>query len=87
MQVQVEFYGIPRARAGVSATTATGNSLGEVLCDLSSRFPLLAETCFEGSHLRSGFTVNLGGDRFVTDPETPLANGDTLLLMTLDVGG
>jgi len=34
-----------------------------------------------------GYTVNLRGERFVTDPETPLADGDTLLLMTLDAGG
>lgn len=87
MQITVEFYGIPRARAGVAQTTAEGNSLGEVLSSLARQFPALAEHCIDGQKLRPGYTANLGGDRFVTNPQTPLADGDTLLLLNLDAGG
>ena len=87
MPVDIELFGIPRARAGVALTTATGDCLGDVLHDLAVRFPSLGETCIEGRQLRAGYTANLSGQRFVTDPETPLAVDDTLLLLSLDAGG
>lgn len=87
MLVQVELFGIPRARAGVDKTTASGDCLGEVLADLAHRFPELAEACIEDRQLRSGFTANLRGEKFITDPETALREGDTLLLLNLDAGG
>lgn len=85
--VLVELFGIPRARAGVAKTTATGSCLGEVLADLSDRYPELATTCIEGRRLRAGYTANLRGECFVTDPETQIQEGDTLLLLALDAGG
>jgi molybdopterin converting factor small subunit len=87
MQVAVELFGIPRARAGIALTSAVGNSLGDVLADLAQRFPPLAETCIDGRVLRPGFIVNLSAQRFVTAPETPLREGDTVLLLSLDAGG
>ncbi|MCY2962637.1 MAG: MoaD/ThiS family protein [Planctomycetota bacterium] len=87
MQVVVELFGIARARAGVGQTTAVGDCLGDVLADLAARFPPLAESCIAGRTLRSGFLANLGGKRFVTAPDTPLADGDTVLLLPLDAGG
>lgn len=87
MQVAVELFGIARARAGIAQTTAVGQCLGDVLADLAGRFPALAETCIDGRRLRPTFTANLGGQRFVTAPETPLNEGDTVLLFSLDAGG
>jgi len=87
MPVIVELFGIPRARAGIATTSAEGDSLGEVLSDLSARFPELAATCIDGAALRTGYTANLDGQRFITDPETSLADGDRLLLLSLDAGG
>lgn len=87
MQVEVELFGIPRARAGTAQTTAVGHCLGDVLVDLAARFPALAEACIEGRRLKPNFVANLGGRQFVTLPETPLTTGDTVLLMSLDAGG
>lgn len=87
MLVHVELFGIPRSRAGVAKTTSYGKCLGDVLLDLSARFPKLADTCIIGRELRPGYTANLRGEQFVTDPETKLKEGDTLLLLTLDAGG
>lgn len=87
MQVAVELYGIPRARAGVAQASAVGTNLGDALADLARQFPPLGQTCIDGRSLRPGFIVNLGTDRFVTAPDTPLQEGDTLLLMSLDAGG
>jgi molybdopterin converting factor small subunit len=87
MPITVELFGIPRARAGVARTTATGHCLGDVLAELALRYPELAETCIDGRALRPGFTANLGGQRFVTAPETALGDNDTVLLLSLDAGG
>jgi molybdopterin converting factor small subunit len=87
MQVDVELFGIPRARAGTSKTTAQGACLGDVLADLARRFPDLAEACIDGRSLRPSYTANLGGRRFVTAPETPLSEGETVLLLSVDAGG
>ena len=87
MQITVELFGIPRTRAGIAKATAQGDSLGEVLVDLAARYPELAKTCIDGRNLRPGYTANLRGEQFVTDPETVLKDGDTLLLLNLDAGG
>jgi molybdopterin converting factor small subunit len=87
MQVAVELFGIPRARAGLAQTFAMGKNLGDVLADLARRFPQLAETCIDGRLLRPGYIVNLGTERFVTEPETPMREGETVLLLSLDAGG
>lgn len=85
--VKVELFGIPRARAGTACTTAVGNDLGDILSDLATRFPDLAHSCIQGRHLNPGFTANLSGHRFVTDPETLLNDGDSVLILSLDAGG
>lgn len=87
MSIRVELFGVPRQRAGTAETTASGARLGEVLTDLALRFPRLAETCFEGHHLRAGFVANLNGDRFVTDPATRVSPGDAILILSADAGG
>lgn len=86
-QVRVEFYGIPRARAGVAQAIAAGNTLGELVRSLSQMFPALSEYCFDGPQFRPGYTANVSGDRFTTDPTTPLNDGVTVLIMSLDAGG
>jgi molybdopterin converting factor small subunit len=87
MRVAVEFFGIPRSRAGLARTTAGGANLGDVLAELARNFPSLAETCIEGRTLRHGFIVNINTERFVTSPDVMLRDGDTVLLMSLDAGG
>jgi len=87
MQVDVELFGILRARAGVARTVADGDCLGDVLADLAARFPGLKETCIDGRCLRPSFMASLGGRRFVTAPETPLSAGESLLLLSADAGG
>ncbi len=87
MQVLVELFGIPRARAGVDQTSAIGSTLGDVFLNLAERFPQLGEACLDGCRLKAGFIANLRGERFVTDPAIELAEGDAILLMSLDAGG
>ncbi len=87
MRVTVEFFGIPRARAGVSQTLANGSTLGEVFLDLAKRFPALGEECIQEGSLKAGYTANLRGEKFVTEPTTRLNEGDLILLLSIDAGG
>jgi molybdopterin converting factor small subunit len=87
MSITIEFFGLPRERAGVTATTASGDDLGSVLRGLEARFPHLAATCLQDGRLKSGYVANLNGERFISHPDTPLATGDTLLILSADAGG
>ena len=87
MAVTIEFYSVPRLRAGVPRTTTQATQLGEVLRELADRFPALGETCIEGNSLRSGYVASIDGRQFVTDPGTTLAEGETLLILSADAGG
>lgn len=85
--ITVEFFGIPRQRAGIEAVCAQAAPLGQVLAELQSRFSRFAETCLADGRLKPGYLANLNGERFVTDPATPLAPGDELLILSADAGG
>ena len=91
MAIRVEFYGIPRRRAGVAETTVpTGNDgtrLGDVLRGLVVQFPALSGDCLDGDRLRLTVAASLDGRRFLTDPNTRLQAGECLLLLSADGGG
>jgi sulfur-carrier protein len=87
MQITVELFGIARLKAGVSTTSSTGATLGEVLSDLAERYPALSNVCISGQSLMSGFTANLRGEQFICDPATSLRDGDSILLLSVDAGG
>jgi len=91
MTVQVELFGIPRRRAGVPRVVVPLNSeavrLGDILLDVARQFPTFAEECLVGDHVRAGIAVNLDGNQFVTDPETLISSGQSLLIMSADAGG
>lgn len=87
MSIAVELFGVPRRRTGVAQAQAEGSRLDEVLVDLAKRFPLLAGECVVDGRLQSGTIANLNGQRFVSDPATPLADGDRLLILSADAGG
>lgn len=91
VSIRVEFYGFARARAGTASTIVDLDSddacLGDVLSDLAARFQGLDAVLLDGGRLRKGFLANVGGERFVTDPETPLCRGDSLFILSADAGG
>ena len=90
-RVKVEFYGIPRLRAGVPEIVVSVPRVPAMLSDvidaLTSEFPDLATECFRGTSLRDGFVANLGGCRFVAEPDTQLTGSEPLLILSADAGG
>jgi molybdopterin converting factor small subunit len=87
MNVQVEFYGIPRERAGVASATVAATRLGDALRQLVAEFPKLDGCCIRGERLCHGHVANLNGDCFLDDPDTELSGGDQLLILSGDIGG
>lgn len=82
----VEFLGVPRQRAGISKMEVQVGTLGQLLCTLAARSPALSEL-ITGDRLQSAFIANLNGDRFVSDPATPLRDNDCVLILSADAGG
>ena len=84
--MQVEFFGVPRQRAGISALDMEAATLGQLLHALAQEIPSLREL-ITVDRLRPGFVANLNGDRFVSDPKTPLGDHDSVLILSADAGG
>ncbi len=84
--MHVEFLGIPRERTGVGELNIEAATLGQVLDELSIRFPALGEFITAGE-LHPACAANLNGDAFVSDRNTPLSEADHLLILSADVGG
>ena len=84
--MHVEFFGIPRERAGLAELEVHADTLGQLLGTLARHLPSLSEI-IRDDRLHPAFVANLNGDRFVTDPETRLGAGDCVLILSADAGG
>ncbi len=82
----VEFFGVPRQRAGVSQLEVQADTLGQLLGTLVARIPSLCEI-ISVDRLHPAFVANLNGDRFVEDPGTRLQQNDSVLILSADAGG
>lgn len=93
MEIVVEFFGIPRQRAGCPSRQllVAGDrvSLSAVLCRLAEEVPELAGECLESGRLLPGTIANVDGQRFVEQAESEIIilPGQHLLLMSADAGG
>jgi molybdopterin converting factor small subunit len=84
--MHVEFLGVPRDRAGIAELDVEANTLGRLLGTLSAQVPGLAEL-IAVDRLHPSLAASLNGDRFISDPETPLGEDDHVLILSADAGG
>ena len=84
--MRVEFFGLPRERAGMSSLDVEADTLGQLLGTLATRIPSFAKL-MGMNRLHPAFVANLNGDRFVSDPGTPLGENDCVLILSADAGG
>ncbi|MEP7353535.1 MAG: MoaD/ThiS family protein [Acidobacteriota bacterium] len=84
--MHVEFFGVPRERAGVSALEVQADTLGQLLGALAARIPSFGDL-IGSDRLHPSFVANLNGDQFVSDPGTPLRESDCVLILSADAGG
>jgi molybdopterin converting factor small subunit len=84
--MHVEFLGVPRERAGIAELDVQADTLGRLLGTLSARMPGLAEL-INDDRLHPSLAASLNGDRFISDPKTPLQADDHVLILSADAGG
>lgn len=84
--MHVEFLGVSRARAGIDEINVEAETLGRLLGTLAARMPGLAEL-IDVDRLHPSLAASLNGDRFISDPKTPLSSDDRVLILSADAGG
>lgn len=87
MSVTLEFFGLARHWAGRPSLTVEADTLGEALEAAAAALPQLKSACIAEGRLQPGFLANLNSQRFTTDPDSALAPGDAVLILSSDVGG
>lgn len=93
MTIVVEFFGIPRARAGIGhANVCDGLEearLDEVIAEVAQRFPEFARTCTTDGHMLSdGYIASIDGVRFVQAAHNQIVHsGQSVLILSADAGG
>jgi molybdopterin converting factor small subunit len=85
--VTVEFYGIPRQRAGRAELAVAARTVAELLEALARACPGLAELRQADGRLAPHYLLSIDGQRFVSDSEHRLRPGERVLLLSADVGG
>jgi molybdopterin converting factor small subunit len=84
--MRLEFYGVPRERAGIQELEVQADTLGQLLGTLAARIPAFGKF-IDVDRLHPSFIASLNGERFVSDPGTPLSKDDCVLILSADAGG
>lgn len=85
--IQVEFYGVPRLKAGISSIQVEADTVAELLDQLKKNVPSFADACIKDDQLASDYLLNINGKSFTRDVSTQLLAGDHVLILSADVGG
>jgi molybdopterin converting factor small subunit len=85
--VMVEFFGVPRSRAGRTELAVPGGTIADVLAAIERDCPGLAGLRRSDGSLAPHYLLSINGERFVTDQGQQLGPGDRLLLLSADAGG
>ena len=83
----VEFYGIPRQRAGRAELSAAAATVGEALGAVLRACPGLEGLVQAEGGLAPHYLLSVNGQAFTRELERPLRAGDRLLLLSADAGG
>jgi hypothetical protein len=85
--VTIEFFGIPRQRAGRADLAVPAGSVSELLEQVERCCPGLTGLRQANGRLSPHYLLSLDGRQFVNDPRQELRPGDRLLLLSADAGG
>jgi molybdopterin converting factor small subunit len=87
VSVTIELFGVPRLRAGTARFTVEAATVGDALAALAGSAPSLGGLLTSGGAVNLAYRLCVNATRFVSDPATPLTDGDTLLILAADAGG
>jgi hypothetical protein len=86
-EVVVEFFGVPRWRAGRGELRVGGGTLAEVLASVQNACPGLAGLVGADGRVAPHYLLSVDGQRFVTDLTEAIGTGERLLVLSADAGG
>ncbi|MFL5340666.1 MAG: hypothetical protein ACJ8F7_10995 [Gemmataceae bacterium] len=84
-EVTVEFYGLPRHRAGRADLSVPARTAGDALRRVAEACPDL--NLLAGGALAAPYLLSVDGKRFVADLDELIRPGERLLLLSADAGG
>jgi molybdopterin converting factor small subunit len=87
VEVTVEFYGIPRQRAGRAELAVTARTVGDVLRAVERACPGLSDLVQSDGCLTPHYLLSLSGERFMQNGNEPVRHGDHFMLLSADAGG
>ena len=85
--ITVEFFGIPRHRAGRAELTVAAGTVGQALAEVIRECPGLGELVLPDGRLAPHYLLSVGGRVFVKELDLPVGPGTRLLLLSADAGG
>ena len=85
--VIVEFFGVPRLRAGCAEMAVCASTVSEMLAAVELACPGLKGVRRHDGRAAPQYLLSLDGRAFLTDPEQRLHPGDRVLLLSADAGG
>ena len=85
--VTVEFYGVPRQRAGRAELEVAARTIGELLEAVEHACPGLAGLRRPDGRLTAHYLLSVEGRQFVSDVRQEVRPGDRVLLLSADAGG
>lgn len=85
--ITVEFFGIPRQRAGRAELSLPAATIADALAGIERACPDLADLRRPDGRLTPHYLLSIDGQRFVSDTDERLSPGTRLLLLSADPGG
>lgn len=86
-EIIVEFFGIPRRRAGVARANLTAATVAQALTEIQRRYTQLQDLQDPDGKLNPHYLLSVDGRMFVADSHLTLEPQSRLLLMSADAGG
>ena len=91
MAITVEFFGIPRVRAGLERVVVLPDRnsamLSEVLEHVADQLPTFADGCMTDKKLDDHFLVSLDGEEFIHEGDALIQENRTVYILSADAGG
>jgi hypothetical protein len=86
-KVIVEFFGVPRLRAGRTELAVPSGSVAELLAAIEKECPGLEGLRQADGGLSPHYLLSLDGHAFLTDWQQEIHPGSRILLLSADAGG
>ena len=86
-QITVEFFGVPRQRAGCASTLVAARTVAEALVAVEKQHPGLRGLLGADGSVAAQYRVSIDGQQFITRPDVAVQPTQHILILSADAGG